>query len=185
MIIKLKVKSSIIALCFISFVGCGGNTSERTTLEETADGALEKESEQAVFQLTGRMETGNKCMGYGMVQDGMSGQPQICKFCWMSTNMLMQQGWTGFNGRYGMVDAAFNELPTDYFDYLDSGDGMQTDDGGANGAQIEEEIERHLRNIESLEQQLKYVEGTINSSYLEQQIILEQQEVKRLKRMLK
>ena len=85
----------------------------------------ESRKRRQTIRLTGSMETCNKCMGYGMVQNGMSGQPQICKFCWMSTNMLMQQGWTGFDGRYGTVDAAFNRLPADYFDYLDSGDGME------------------------------------------------------------
>ena len=180
----LSFKSLMFVFVVFVLFSCGRSNLHGTNYEKDDGSELELQEQQEYIQLTGRMETCNKCMGYGMVQDGTSGQPQICKFCWMSTNMLMQQGWTGFNGRYGMVDAAFNQLPADYFDYLDSGDGMQTDDGGANRAQIEEEIERHLRNIESLEQQLKYVEGTINSSYLEQQIILEQQEVKRLKRML-
>ena len=76
-------------------------------------------SDEIGIRLTGIIETCNKCMGYGMVQDGMYGQPEICKFCWVSTYMRMQQGWTGFNGCYGQVDAVFNTLPADYFDELD------------------------------------------------------------------
>lgn len=173
-----------IAFCVMLVMGCGGKTSQSNPVDEDMGNAIEDEARQDGIQLTGRMETCNKCMGYGMVQNGMSGQPQICKFCWMSTNMLMQQGWTGFDGRYGMVDAAFNQLPADYFDYLDAGDGMQTDNGGASRAQIEAEIERHLQNIEALERQLDYIEGTVNRTHLQQQIIMEQQEVRRLKNML-
>ena len=52
------------------------------------------------IRLTGRIETCNKCMGYGSIQDGLYGQPQIYKFCWVSSNMRVQQGWTGFDGRF-------------------------------------------------------------------------------------
>ena len=71
------------------------------------------------IRLTGNIVTCNKCGGYGIVQDGLYGQPEICKFCWLSTNMRMQQGWMGFDGRYGQVDAVFNTLPANYFDELD------------------------------------------------------------------
>lgn len=85
------------------------------------------------IRLTGEIVQCNKCMGYGMVQDGMYGQPEICKFCWMSTYMRMQQGWTGFDGRYGQVDAVFNTLPADYFDGLDWNEsGGYDDNGGGN-----------------------------------------------------
>ena len=85
---------------------------ENYLMEQVTDGLLQ-------IQLTGVLETCNKCMGYGSVQDGLYGTPQICKFCWVSTWMLIQQGWTGFNGRYGVVDAAFNKLPPNYFDKLE------------------------------------------------------------------
>lgn len=138
-------------------------------------------------RLTGRIETCNKCMGYGMVQDGLYGQPEICKFCWISTNMRMQQGWTGFDGRYGQVDAVFNTLPADYFDELNwnTGDNEEPgSEGGMTPDQIEESIEKHEENIAKMEEMLEYIEGAITRTQLQQQIIEEQYEIKRLKRML-
>lgn len=126
-------------------------------------------------------------MGYGSVQDGLYGQPQICKFCWLSTNMRVQQGWTGFDGRFGQVDAVFNTLPADYFDELDWNGGGSYDDNNAGGnstEQIESEIARHEQNIAQLEHQLEYIEGSINRTQIQQQIINERYEIKRLKAML-
>lgn len=139
------------------------------------------------IRLTGRIETCNKCMGYGSVQDGLYSQPQICKFCWVSTNMRVQQGWTGFDGRFGQVDAVFNTLPADFFDELDWNDGGSYDDnntGGNSIEQIETEIARHERNLAQLEHQLEYIEGSINRTQIEQQIINERYEIKRLKAMI-
>lgn len=138
------------------------------------------------IRLTGDIVQCNKCMGYGMVQDGMYGQPEICKFCWMSTYMRMQQGWTGFDGRYGQVDAVFNTLPVDYFDGLDWNGGGDYDDnaGEASAYQIESEIARHEENIAQLEHQLEYIEGSISRSQIQQQIIVEQYEIRRLKALL-
>ena len=160
------------------------------------------------IRLTGEIVPCNKCMGYGMVQDGLYGQPEICKFCWVSTYMRMQQGWTGFDGRYGMVDAVFNTLPANYFDELDwnadAGDsdygnsggygyggngsggynGGGYSSGGVSSEQIEREIARHEENIALIEHQLEYMEGTINRTYLEQQLIEERYEVRRLKSLL-
>ena len=138
------------------------------------------------IQLTGEIVQCNKCMGYGMVQDGIYGQPEICKFCWISTYMRMEQGWTGFDGRYGQVDAVFNTLPAGYFDELDweaGGDYYDNTDG--NGTeQIESEIARHEENIAQFEHQLEYIEGTINRTQIQQQIIEEQYEIRRLKAIL-
>lgn len=41
------------------------------------------------IRLTGEIVLCNKCKGYGMVQDGLYGQPQICNFCWISTQGLL------------------------------------------------------------------------------------------------
>lgn len=137
------------------------------------------------IRLTGYIETCNKCMGYGSVQDGLYGQPQICKFCWISTYMRIQQGWTGFNGRYGQVDAVFNTLPSDYFDGLDWNDGgNDINTSGTSSGQIELEIARHEENIVQLEHQLEYIEGSITRTQIEQQIIEEQYEIRRLKAIL-
>ena len=138
------------------------------------------------LRLTGEIVQCNKCMGYGMVQDGLYGQPQICKFCWMSTYMRVQQGWNGFDGRYGQVDAVFNTLPADYFDRLDWNDGGGYDDngGGNSTEQIESEIARHEENIAQFEHQLEYIEGSISRTQIQQQIIEEQYEIKRLKAKL-
>ena len=138
------------------------------------------------IRLTGDIVQCNKCMGYGMVQDGMYGQPEICKFCWISTYMRMQQGWTGFDGRYGQVDAVFNTLPADYFDGLDwNANGEYDNNGGGNSTeQIESEIARHEENIAQLEYQLEYIEGPINRTQIQQQIIEEQHEIRRLKAIL-
>lgn len=134
------------------------------------------------IRLTGKIVTCNKCMGYGLVQDGLSGQPQICKFCWISTNMRVQQGWTGFDGRYGQVDAVFNTLPADYFDGLNWN--ADNNGGGTGADQMESEIARHEENIAQLEHQLEYIEGSISRTQIEQQIIEERYEIKRLKALL-
>lgn len=154
--------------------------------DEDSDAEEEGTLDIGNIRLTGRIETCNKCMGYGSVQDGLYGQPQICKFCWISTNMRIQQGWTGFNGRFGEVDAVFNTLPADYFDELDisGASGMQNDGGGQSSDQIEAEIAWHENNIAQLEHQLEYIEGSVNRTYLEQQLIEERYEVKRLKNLL-
>lgn len=133
------------------------------------------------IQLTGRIVQCNKCMGYGKVQDGMYGQPEICKFCWVSSYM---QGWTGFDGRFGLVDAVFNTLPADYFDGLDWNAGGEIDNnGGASAEHIESEIARHEGNISRLEHQLEYIEGSIYRTQIQQQIIEEQYEIRRLEAM--
>lgn len=100
--------------------------------------------------------------------------------------MRIQQGWMGFDGRYGQVDAVFNTLPVDYFDGLDWNGGGDYDDnaGEASADQIESEIARHEENIAQLERQLEYIEGSINRSQIQQQIIEEQYEIRRLKAML-
>ena len=149
----------------------------------TADGGS---SDIGNIRLTGEIVPCNKCMGYGMVQNGMYGQPEICKFCWISTYMLMQQGWTGFDGRYGQVDAVFNTLPADFFNELDwnAGGGYEDNAGGTSTDQIESEIARHEENIARLEYQLGYIEGTVNRTIIQQQIIEEQYEIRRLKAML-
>lgn len=144
-------------------------------------------SDMSSIRLTGEIVQCNKCMGYGMVQDGLYGKPEICKFCWVSTSMRMQHGWTGFDGRYGLVDAVFNTLPADYFDELDWDTGGEYEDhAGDNGvAQIESEIERHEENIAQLEHQLEYIEGSINRMQIQQQIIEEQSEIRRLQSQLR
>lgn len=149
----------------------------------TADDGLPNISN---IQLTGRIVQCNKCKGYGLVQVGMYAQPEICKFCWVSTYMLMQLGWTGFDGRYGMVDAVFNTLPADYFDGLNWNANSEYDNngGGNSTEQIESEIARHEENISRLEHQLEYIEGSINRTQIQQQIIEEQYEIRRLKAML-
>ena len=191
--------------CGVLFLSCGNSTrsnseyvpindyptaevdeDDRGGYDEYPDAEDEGTPDVGNIRLTGEIVQCNKCMGYGMVQDGMYGQPEICKFCWVSTYMRMQQGWTEFDGRYGQVDAVFNTLPADYFDGLDwNGDGGYDDnDGGTSTGQIESEIARHEENIAQLEHQLEYIEGSINRTQIQQQIIEEQYEIKRLKAML-
>lgn len=154
------------------------NNVEEQMQESTMDDLLQ-------IQLTGVLETCNKCMGYGSVQDGLYGTPQICKFCWVSTWMLIQQGWTGFNGRYGVVDAAFNKLPANYFDKLDmNGHNEMSNNGEIDRNQIEEEIGRCERNVSEMERQLEYVDGTVYRSYLQQQITAEKIKIRQLKEAL-
>ena len=155
--------------------------------DEDSDAEEEGTLDIGNIRLTGRIETCNKCMGYGSVQDGLYGKPEICKFCWVSTNMRVQQGWTGFDGRFGQVDALFNTLPADYFDELDwnTGDVEELgNEGGMTPDQIEESIGKHEENIAKIEEILENIEGAITRTQLEQQIIEEQYEIKRLKRML-
>lgn len=154
--------------------------------DEYPDSEDEGTSDIGNIRLTGEIVQCNKCMGYGMVQNGMSGQPEICKFCYISTYMRMHQGWTGFDGRYGKVDAVFNTLPADYFDDLDWNNVGEYDDndGGTSTEQIEAEIARHEENIAQLESQLEYIEGSTNRTQIQQQIIEEQYEIKKLNAML-
>lgn len=134
-------KLTLAFLLIFIIVGCGGNSShgsgsyseyeryddvdddELAVDYDDDDGGDYSELEQLQYRLTGEIVTCNKCMGYGMVQNELYGEPEICKFCWISTYMRMQQGWSGFDGRYGQVDAVFNTLPSDYFDDLDWNDG--------------------------------------------------------------
>ena len=99
--------------------------------------------------------------------------------------MLIQQGWTGFNGRYGVVDAAFNKLPANYFDKLDmNGHNEMSNNGEIDRNQIEEEIGRCERNVSEMERQLEYVDGTVYRSYLQQQITAEKIKIRQLKEAL-
>lgn len=202
----MKSKAFICLLVGILFASCGNssrNNSEYVPVtdypttkidEEDCRGGYAKDPDTEAegttdlsnIRLTGEIVQCNKCMGYGMVQDDLNGQPQICKFCWISTYMRMQQGWTGFDGRYGQVDAVFNTLPADYFDELDWDTSNEDNDnsGGATSEQIEEEIAQHEENVAKLEHQLEYIEGSINRTQIQQQIIEEQYEIKRLKAIL-
>lgn len=202
----MKSKAFISLLIGVFFASCGNSTRSnseyassndyfttevgeedgRGGYDEHLDAEEEGTSDIGNIRLTGRIETCNKCMGYGSVQNGLYGQPQICKFCWICTNMRVQQGWTGFKGRFGQVDAVFNTLPADYFDELDWNASGSNDDNsrGVSADQLESEIARHENNIAQLEHQLEYIEGSINRSQIQQQIIEEQYEIKRLKAML-
>ena len=202
----MKIKALVYLLGGLLFASCGNSSrsdseyipvTDYSTIEDSEeDGSggyeeyLDTEEEGSPdignIRLTGRIETCNKCRGYGMVQDGLYGQPEICKFCWLSTYMRMQQGWTGFDGRYGQVDAVFNSLPADFFSdpgwnvTLEGGENS----GGASRSQIEAEIARHEENIAQLEGMLEYIDGSVNRTQIQQQIIEERYEIKRLKAML-
>lgn len=198
----MKRSAFFFLFCGVLFLSCGNSTRSnseyassndyptteideedgRGGYDEYLDAKEEGTTDIGNIRLTGEIVQCNKCRGYGMVQDGMFGQPEICKFCWMSTYMRMQQGWTGFDGRYGQVDAVFNTLPADYFDGMDRN--ADNNGGRTSADQIEAEIARHEQNIAQLEHQLEYIEGSVNRSYLEQQLIEERYEVKRLKNML-
>lgn len=200
----MKIRASFFLIGGLLLLSCG-NSSKKFNNNDNVENALLKVNEDdqddsggydddnsdtpdiGSICLTGRIEACNKCMGYGIVQDGLNGQPQICKFCWVSTNMRIQKGWTGFNGRYGQVDAVFNTLPSDFFDELDWNTidmEEQANEGEMTPEQIEESIEKHEENIAKMEEMLEYIEGTITRTQLQQQIIVEQYEIKRLKRML-
>lgn len=204
--VNVKANKYVVLLSGILLASCGNSSRSNSEYTSSNDYSTTKVSDEygrdgsdnyldtdeegtpdiGNICLTGEIVQCNKCMGYGMVQDGMYGQPEICKFCWMSTYMRMQQGWSGFDGRYGHVDAVFNTLPADYFDGLDCNDsGGYDDNGGGNSTeQIEFEIARHEENIAQFEHQLEYIEGSINRTQIQQQIIEEQYEIKRLKAML-
>lgn len=192
----MKIEELLFILSFgMTLTGCSGCTNSDYHDEEDyfessmVDDYIEdygqqdnvENGNQYEIRLTGIIETCNKCMGYGLVQDGLYGQPETCMFCWISTYMRMEQGWTGFNGSFGQVDAVFNTLPADYFKDLSWNDGGSE---GSNTNQIEAEIEQHERNIEAIEHQLEYIEGAGNRIYLEQQLIEERYEIRRLQEIL-
>lgn len=198
----MKSKAFIYLLVGVLFASCGnssrsnpeyassndyptievGEEDGRGGYDEYHDAEEDDTPDIGNIRLTGEIVQCNKCMGYGMVQDGMYGQPEICKFCWISTYMRMEQGWTGFDGRYGQVDAVFNTLPADYFDELDWN--ADNNGGDTSAEQIEAEIARHEENIARIEHLLEYIEGTINRTSLEQQLIEEKYEIKKLKALL-
>lgn len=195
----MKVDKYVFLLGVLLFISCDNSTRSNSEYalsngysitevnEEDGRGGYDEYSDHdggvtpdmGNIRLTGEIVQCNKCMGYGMLQDGMYGQPEICKFCWISSYMRMQQGWIGFDGRYGQVDAVFNTLPANYFDGLD-----WNDSGGNNTEQIESEIAMHEENIAQFEHQLEYIEGSINRTQIQQQIIEEQYEIRRLKAIL-
>ena len=127
------------------------------------------------INLTGEIVQCNKCMGYGKIQEDLYAQPEICKFCWISSQMRIEQGWSGFNGRYGQVDAVFNTLPADFFDELDWNADIGFDEAGGTSSSehIEAEIAMHEKNIAQIEHQLEYINGAINRTILEQRLIEE------------
>ena len=78
-------------------------------------------------------------------------------------------------------------MPANYFDELDWNTGNIEGPGREEGMtpeQIEESIEKHEENIAKMEEMLDYIEGTVTRMQLQQQIIQEQYEIKRLKQML-
>ena len=165
--------------------GYNGPINERINIEnQWEDGIFNSPNNDDQIKLTGKIETCNKCMGHGMVQDGWYSEPHPCTFCFVSTMMRVRQGWTGFDGRYGQVDAVFNTLPSDYFDYLDWKAGNANLPSGSDKEQITSEIAMHEANIAQLEQMLGYIEGGINRIQIEQRIIEEQYEIKRLRQRL-
>lgn len=161
---------------------CGG---DEDVYQQNDDGEYEEEIQsQNSIRLTGAIETCNKCMGYGMVQDGPYGTPEICKFCWVSTMMRMERGWTGFDGTYGLVDAAFNHLPADYFDDLSWDTGNMNESSNGNQQAIEAEIERLAQSIAYKEQMLANTTSYTMEAQLRQEITEEQYEIRRLQMQL-
>lgn len=164
----------IMQLLYSSCIGCS-SSSEGEYDDTTNYSEYDNEHEQDIssnqhqddFQLTGIIETCRHCNGYGMVQDGLYGVARYCMFC----------------GGNRVVDAAINRLPDDFFDNVE-GYGLNSDDRGTRREQIEKEIAQHERKVESMEEQLEYIEGSINRTYLEQQIIQERYEIKRLQSIL-
>lgn len=176
-------------MCIMLLLACNNtssNDSEYAPTEDYVDSYEDSTPNTGVIRLTGKIVQCNKCMGYGMVQKDLYSQPEVCKFCEMSTFMRMQQGWRSFNGRFGQVDAVFNTLPANYFDTMggDLNGGYYDNGGRSNSDQIESEIEMHEENIARMEGMLEYIDGTILRTQLQQQIIEERHEIKRLKRQL-
>lgn len=132
------------------------------------DDYTQEEGDGHDFQLTGIIETCRHCMGYGIVQDGLYGVAQYCKFC----------------GGQRVVDAAVNQLPDDFFERMTEQGGRTASDYETNKEQIVAEIERLEEDIAQMEHQLEYIEGSIQTNYLRQQIIETRYEIKRLQRML-
>ena len=129
---------------------------------------VEQSDDDTEFQMTGVMETCRHCMGYGIVQDGLYGVAQYCKFC----------------GGQRVVDAAVNQLPDDFFEQANGQDVVAAQDYGTDKERIAAEIERLEEDIAQMEHQLEYIEGDIQSNYLRQQIIIAKSEVRRLQQML-
>ena len=146
--------------------GMGG--PEDAFVEDGEEEYTEPSADDTDFQLTGIMETCRHCNGYGIVQDGLYGVAHYCLFC----------------GGQRVVDAAVNTLPDDFFEQMANGDGGTTYNDDMDREQIMREIERLEEDIWQMEHQLEYIEGSIKRIQIQQQIIEERYEIKRLKAML-
>lgn len=146
--------------------GMGG--SEEAFADDDVEVYTAPSGDETKFQPTGIMETCRHCMGYGIVQDGLYGVAQYCKFC----------------GGQRVVDAAVNQLPDDFFEQAAGQGGGSAQDYVTDKERIAAEIERLEEDIAQMEHQLEYIEGDIQSNYLRQQIIIAKSEVRRLQQML-
>lgn len=131
----------------------------------------------SAFQLTGRLETCNKCQGSGMLQDDLYSQPKQCPFCIASLIARMDVG--DIDPRSGIVDAAFNALPSNYFDGFDYYFG---DDAG--DCYVENDVERLEEEIANLQNMLDYIDSSIYRTQIQQEIIEKRAEIRRLRSRL-
>lgn len=92
--VVMRVKVILCLICILQFMACGNSTrsnSEYVPVKDYHTVEVDDKDHGDVYddstpdigsiRLTGEIVQCNKCMGYGLVQDGLYGQPQICKFC--------------------------------------------------------------------------------------------------------
>lgn len=188
-IMKAFLFLSTVIIC----VSCANSSNNKPVIwklpASEGQNRIQTESNGSAYygiKLTGVIEICNKCKGSGQIIYGLSSKPTICPFCWTSTQARIANGWKGFNGRFGQVDAAFNRLPSNYFQQPGNAAGtvINSRDNGYTREQLLSEIQYRQESIARIEQTLQIIEGTVNKSYLEQQLIEERYELQRLQRLL-
>lgn len=174
---KLVTKLLVTLFIFTPFYSCDGNSkSEYIPMSDDAsvdgmDGMVEDFSQGALSEeqtFTCQLCGGSGVMTYfdGSIITciGCEGQGELtAEYLRQKYNSVMGEGGDGMNN--------------------DEEDSPYTN-GGRNQAQIERELAWHERNLELLREQQGYIEGMINSSQISQEIINEEYEIKRLRRML-
>ena len=172
---KIYGRSLVLFILVVALFGCNGNDkSDYTPVTYTYGGDEGGEEDAASFR------------------EGADGEQSfVCQMCGGSGMMTYFDGslitCIGCEGQ-GILTAdylrqKYDEVMGDYGNGNSNGSSSPNYDGNAS-EDIEREIAWHERNLELLYKQQEYIEGSINSNRIRQEIIEEEYAIKRLRRRL-
>lgn len=176
---------SALTLILLPFTSCNHQTKD--TGGETGDSVIIGEQKKIVtpeqIRLTGNIEICNKCGGTGMIQisSGPYGEVENCKFCLYSTLMRINQGWQGFDGRFGQVDAVFNTLPDNYFDLINLDN---TTVNQYSASDIQRQIDMYQSQIQWMKEFVNTTSSGVYQDYYSQEIINLEYKIRELESQL-